>query len=79
MLFKICHEAHYKACKGYIISVAVFIILEVLLFFYFFFIFGSDYGWERQADGKCAPAFWFNPNGAAKSCSTSQSFLNSTG
>uniref|UniRef100_UPI003AB00726 VPS10 domain-containing receptor SorCS3-like n=1 Tax=Centroberyx gerrardi TaxID=166262 RepID=UPI003AB00726 len=41
--------------------------------------FECDYGYERQADGKCSPAFWFNPNGAAKSCSTSQSFLNSTG
>ncbi|XP_031612707.1 VPS10 domain-containing receptor SorCS3 [Oreochromis aureus] len=41
--------------------------------------FECDYGWERQADGNCSPAFWFNPNGAAKSCSTSQSFLNSTG
>ncbi|XP_022042555.2 VPS10 domain-containing receptor SorCS3 isoform X1 [Acanthochromis polyacanthus] len=41
--------------------------------------FECDYGWERQADGKCSPAFWFNPNGAAKSCSSSQSFLNSTG
>uniref|UniRef100_A0AAQ4RB47 Sortilin related VPS10 domain containing receptor 3 n=1 Tax=Gasterosteus aculeatus aculeatus TaxID=481459 RepID=A0AAQ4RB47_GASAC len=41
--------------------------------------FECDYGWERQADGKCSPAFWFNPNGATKSCSTSQSFLNSTG
>lgn len=41
--------------------------------------FECDYGWERQTDGKCSPAFWFNPNGAAKSCSNSQSFLNSTG
>ncbi|XP_037535849.1 VPS10 domain-containing receptor SorCS3 [Nematolebias whitei] len=41
--------------------------------------FECDYGWERQADGKCSPAFWFNPNSAAKSCSSSQSFLNSTG
>ncbi|XP_041866105.1 VPS10 domain-containing receptor SorCS3 [Melanotaenia boesemani] len=41
--------------------------------------FECDYGWERQTDGKCSPAFWFNPNGATKSCSTSQSFLNSTG
>ncbi|KAM4598997.1 VPS10 domain-containing receptor SorCS3-like isoform 3-T3 [Fundulus diaphanus] len=41
--------------------------------------FECDYGWERQADGKCSPAFWFNPNGVAKSCSSSQSFLNSTG
>ncbi|XP_058508169.1 VPS10 domain-containing receptor SorCS3 [Solea solea] len=43
------------------------------------FDFECDYGWERQPDGKCSPAFWFNPNGAAKSCSTSHSFLNSTG
>ncbi|XP_034040761.1 VPS10 domain-containing receptor SorCS3 [Thalassophryne amazonica] len=43
------------------------------------FDFECDYGWERQTDGKCSPAFWFNPNSAAKSCSTSQSFLNSTG
>ncbi|XP_034008056.1 VPS10 domain-containing receptor SorCS3 [Trematomus bernacchii] len=41
--------------------------------------FECDYGWERQTNGKCSPAFWFNPNGVAKSCSTSQSFLNSTG
>ncbi|KAK1905090.1 VPS10 domain containing receptor SorCS3 [Dissostichus eleginoides] len=39
----------------------------------------ADYGWERQTNGMCSPAFWFNPNGVAKSCSTSQSFLNSTG
>ncbi|XP_075894513.1 VPS10 domain-containing receptor SorCS3 [Nelusetta ayraudi] len=41
--------------------------------------FECDYGWERQADGKCHPAFWFNPSSVAKSCSTNQSFLNSTG
>ncbi|XP_053730343.1 VPS10 domain-containing receptor SorCS3 [Synchiropus splendidus] len=41
--------------------------------------FECDYGWERQADGKCSPAFWYNPNSAAKSCGSSQSFLNSTG
>ncbi|KAK5854138.1 hypothetical protein PBY51_015234 [Eleginops maclovinus] len=41
--------------------------------------FECDYGWERQTNGKCSPAFWFNPNGVAKSCSTSQHFLNSTG
>ncbi|XP_047208528.1 VPS10 domain-containing receptor SorCS3-like [Girardinichthys multiradiatus] len=41
--------------------------------------FECDYGWERQADGMCSPAFWFNPNSATKSCSFSQSFLNSTG
>uniref|UniRef100_A0A672JCL5 Sortilin related VPS10 domain containing receptor 3b n=1 Tax=Salarias fasciatus TaxID=181472 RepID=A0A672JCL5_SALFA len=41
--------------------------------------FECDYGWERQTNGKCSPAFWFNPNGVAKSCSSSQTFLNSTG
>ncbi|TNM99316.1 hypothetical protein fugu_012349 [Takifugu bimaculatus] len=41
--------------------------------------FECDYGWERQADGNCAPAFWFNPDSVVRSCSTSQSFLNSTG
>uniref|UniRef100_A0A3Q4B2C5 PKD domain-containing protein n=1 Tax=Mola mola TaxID=94237 RepID=A0A3Q4B2C5_MOLML len=41
--------------------------------------FECDYGWERHADGNCSPAFWFNQNSAAKSCSTSQSFLNSIG
>ncbi|XP_077437651.1 VPS10 domain-containing receptor SorCS3 isoform X1 [Vanacampus margaritifer] len=41
--------------------------------------FECDYGWERRKDGKCSPAFWFDPNGVAKSCSTGQSFFNSTG
>ncbi|XP_030235756.1 VPS10 domain-containing receptor SorCS3 isoform X2 [Gadus morhua] len=41
--------------------------------------FECDYGFDRQSDGKCSPAFWFNPNTTTKSCSTSQSFLNSTG
>ncbi|XP_019715789.1 VPS10 domain-containing receptor SorCS3-like [Hippocampus comes] len=41
--------------------------------------FECDYGWERRSDGKCSPAFWFDPNGVAKSCSAGQSFLNSTG
>lgn len=41
--------------------------------------FECDYGYERQADGTCSSAFWFNPNMATKSCSTSSSYLNSTG
>ncbi|XP_062319686.1 VPS10 domain-containing receptor SorCS3 [Osmerus eperlanus] len=41
--------------------------------------FECDYGYERQANGKCSSAFWFDPNTATKSCSTSQSYLNSTG
>ncbi|KAM4607452.1 VPS10 domain-containing receptor SorCS3-like [Polymixia lowei] len=44
-----------------------------------FYDFECDYGYERQADGKCSPAFWFNPNAPAKSCSSNPSFLNSTG
>ncbi|XP_024283088.1 VPS10 domain-containing receptor SorCS3 isoform X2 [Oncorhynchus tshawytscha] len=41
--------------------------------------FECDYGYERQADGKCSPAFWFDPNTVPRSCSTSQNYLNSTG
>ncbi|KAG7254556.1 hypothetical protein CRUP_025968 [Coryphaenoides rupestris] len=45
-------------------------------------VFGTDkldYGFDRQADGMCSPAFWFNPNTTARTCSTSHSFMNSTG
>ncbi|MGH0129263.1 UNVERIFIED_CONTAM: hypothetical protein FKN15_051366 [Acipenser sinensis] len=38
-----------------------------------------DYGYERHSDGKCLPAFWFNPSSMSSSCSTGNSFLNSTG
>ncbi|XP_041738172.1 VPS10 domain-containing receptor SorCS3-like isoform X2 [Coregonus clupeaformis] len=41
--------------------------------------FECDYGYERQADGKCSPAFWFDPITVTRSCSTSQNYLNSTG
>ncbi|XP_021436187.2 VPS10 domain-containing receptor SorCS3 isoform X1 [Oncorhynchus mykiss] len=41
--------------------------------------FECDYGYERQADGKCSPAFWFDPNTVPRICSTSQNYLNSTG
>ncbi|KAG7254555.1 hypothetical protein CRUP_025967 [Coryphaenoides rupestris] len=41
--------------------------------------FECDYGFDRQADGMCSPAFWFNPNTTARTCSTSHSFMNSTG
>ncbi|KAM9394637.1 VPS10 domain-containing receptor SorCS3-like isoform 2-T2 [Salvelinus alpinus] len=41
--------------------------------------FECDYGYERQADGKCTPAFWFNPSTVPRSCSTSHNYLNSTG
>uniref|UniRef100_A0A4W5NJB7 Sortilin related VPS10 domain containing receptor 3b n=1 Tax=Hucho hucho TaxID=62062 RepID=A0A4W5NJB7_9TELE len=41
--------------------------------------FECDYGYERQADGKCSPAFWFDQNMVTRSCSTSHNYLNSTG
>uniref|UniRef100_A0A6Q2WX62 VPS10 domain-containing protein n=1 Tax=Esox lucius TaxID=8010 RepID=A0A6Q2WX62_ESOLU len=41
--------------------------------------FECDYGYERQVDGKCSSAFWFNPNTITGSCGISQNFLNSTG
>ncbi|KAK6482263.1 VPS10 domain-containing receptor SorCS1-like [Huso huso] len=41
--------------------------------------FECDYGYERHGDGKCLPAFWFNPSSISSSCSTGNSFLNSTG
>ncbi|KAG2462726.1 SORC3 protein, partial [Polypterus senegalus] len=41
--------------------------------------FECDYGYERRSDGKCLPAFWFNPSSIARSCTAGKSFLNSTG
>ncbi|MGH0183354.1 UNVERIFIED_CONTAM: hypothetical protein FKN15_011935 [Acipenser sinensis] len=41
--------------------------------------FECDYGYERRGDGKCLPAFWFNPTTVSRSCSLGQSYLNSTG
>ncbi|XP_064171151.1 VPS10 domain-containing receptor SorCS1 isoform X1 [Anguilla rostrata] len=41
--------------------------------------FECDYGYERQRDGKCAPAFWFAPSSMSRSCTIGNSFLNSTG
>ncbi|XP_006630890.2 VPS10 domain-containing receptor SorCS3 [Lepisosteus oculatus] len=41
--------------------------------------FECDYGFERRGDGKCSPAFWFNPTAVSRSCSHGQSYLNSTG
>ncbi|RXM27121.1 VPS10 domain-containing receptor SorCS3 [Acipenser ruthenus] len=41
--------------------------------------FECDYGYERHGDGKCLPAFWFNPTTVSRSCSLGQSYLNSTG
>ncbi|XP_036383786.1 VPS10 domain-containing receptor SorCS1 isoform X1 [Megalops cyprinoides] len=41
--------------------------------------FECDYGYERQSDGKCAPAFWFVPSSMSRSCTIGNSFLNSTG
>uniref|UniRef100_A0A3Q3WH77 PKD domain-containing protein n=1 Tax=Mola mola TaxID=94237 RepID=A0A3Q3WH77_MOLML len=41
--------------------------------------FECDYGFERQIDGSCAPAFWFVPSATSRDCITRESFLNTTG
>ncbi|XP_049927570.1 VPS10 domain-containing receptor SorCS1-like [Epinephelus moara] len=41
--------------------------------------FECDYGFERQIDGSCAPAFWFIPSATSRDCITGDSFLNTTG
>ncbi|XP_040905515.1 VPS10 domain-containing receptor SorCS1-like [Toxotes jaculatrix] len=41
--------------------------------------FECDYGFERQIDGSCAPAFWFIPSATFRDCITGDSFLNTTG
>ncbi|XP_062304046.1 VPS10 domain-containing receptor SorCS1-like [Osmerus eperlanus] len=41
--------------------------------------FECDYGYERRADSKCTPAFWFHASTMSRSCTTGTTFLNSTG
>ncbi|XP_051502906.1 VPS10 domain-containing receptor SorCS3-like [Myxocyprinus asiaticus] len=41
--------------------------------------FECDYGFERQTSGKCAPAFWYDVNLPAHTCSHGQRYRNSTG
>lgn len=41
--------------------------------------FECDYGFERQIDGSCIPAFWFVPSATSRDCITGDSFLNTTG
>ncbi|XP_037553626.1 VPS10 domain-containing receptor SorCS1-like [Nematolebias whitei] len=41
--------------------------------------FECDYGFERQIDGSCTPAFWFTPSATSRDCMTGDSFLNTTG
>uniref|UniRef100_A0A8C5HQ82 VPS10 domain-containing receptor SorCS1-like n=1 Tax=Gouania willdenowi TaxID=441366 RepID=A0A8C5HQ82_GOUWI len=41
--------------------------------------FECDYGFERQIDGSCSPAFWFVPSVTSRDCVTGDSFLNTTG
>ncbi|XP_067374517.1 VPS10 domain-containing receptor SorCS1-like isoform X2 [Channa argus] len=41
--------------------------------------FECDYGFERQVDGNCTPAFWFIPSATSRGCITGDSFLNTTG
>ncbi|XP_053730990.1 VPS10 domain-containing receptor SorCS1-like [Synchiropus splendidus] len=41
--------------------------------------FECDYGFDRQKDGRCSPAFWFVPSVTSRDCITGDSFLNTTG
>ncbi|XP_016124851.1 VPS10 domain-containing receptor SorCS1-like [Sinocyclocheilus grahami] len=41
--------------------------------------FECDYGFERRANGKCTPAFWFLSSSMSRTCTTEHTFLNSTG
>ncbi|KAM3863124.1 VPS10 domain-containing receptor SorCS1-like [Diretmus argenteus] len=41
--------------------------------------FECDYGFERQSDGSCTPAFWFVPSATSRDCLTGDTFLNTTG
>ncbi|XP_075997838.1 VPS10 domain-containing receptor SorCS1-like [Genypterus blacodes] len=41
--------------------------------------FECDYGFERQSDGSCSPAFWFVPSATSRDCISGDSFLNTTG
>uniref|UniRef100_A0A3B4FAF9 VPS10 domain-containing receptor SorCS1-like n=1 Tax=Pundamilia nyererei TaxID=303518 RepID=A0A3B4FAF9_9CICH len=41
--------------------------------------FECDYGFERQIDGTCAPAFWFVHSATSRDCIAGDSFLNTTG
>ncbi|KAK5882555.1 hypothetical protein CesoFtcFv8_021127 [Champsocephalus esox] len=41
--------------------------------------FECDYGFERQIDGRCTPAFWFVPSATSRDCIRGESFLNTTG
>ncbi|XP_030643265.1 LOW QUALITY PROTEIN: VPS10 domain-containing receptor SorCS1-like [Chanos chanos] len=41
--------------------------------------FECDYGYERQIDGRCAPAFWFTPISDSPGCTKGRSMLSRTG
>uniref|UniRef100_A0A674NNM8 Sortilin related VPS10 domain containing receptor 1 n=1 Tax=Takifugu rubripes TaxID=31033 RepID=A0A674NNM8_TAKRU len=41
--------------------------------------FECDYGFERQSNGKCAPAFWFHASSVSRRCTAGMMFLNTTG
>ncbi|XP_068614143.1 VPS10 domain-containing receptor SorCS1-like [Brachionichthys hirsutus] len=41
--------------------------------------FECDYGFERQIDGSCTPAFWFVPSVTSRDCITGDTFFNTTG
>ncbi|XP_055500845.1 VPS10 domain-containing receptor SorCS2 isoform X2 [Leucoraja erinacea] len=43
------------------------------------FDFECDYGFEQQANGRCVPAFWYNPESPSEDCKSGQSYTRSSG
>ncbi|XP_078069416.1 VPS10 domain-containing receptor SorCS2 isoform X3 [Mustelus asterias] len=41
--------------------------------------FECDYGFEQQANGRCVPAFWYNPDSPAEDCKFGQTYTRSSG
>ncbi|XP_032875113.1 VPS10 domain-containing receptor SorCS2 isoform X2 [Amblyraja radiata] len=43
------------------------------------FDFECDYGFEQQANGRCVPAFWYNPESPSEDCKSGQLYTRSSG
>ncbi|XP_041053282.1 VPS10 domain-containing receptor SorCS2 isoform X2 [Carcharodon carcharias] len=43
------------------------------------FDFECDYGFEQQANGRCVPAFWYNPDSPSEDCKFGQTYTRSSG
>ncbi|XP_078263253.1 VPS10 domain-containing receptor SorCS2 isoform X3 [Rhinoraja longicauda] len=41
--------------------------------------FECDYGFEQQANGRCVPAFWYNPDSPSEDCKAGQLYTRSSG